>query len=234
MRPTNANGQYILLSLLSDGRLQYSTNIDSNNLVTLTTNSNQTVAPLSWNHIAVTRINGVLRIFINGTLSGSVNDDTRYLSQAFRFGHTAWTSTHYNVNNYVGYVDDIRIVNGIGIFINNFDKNNVTLTNVALTKNFNRDASWLSNISLRINNQGFLKTRRILGYEDGLDLVSSGNVLSLKDNLVYGPLSSLSIPSSGTHISFISKSENEYNQLIEYKNPSFDGKITQQFITNLK
>ena len=232
MRPTNANGQYVLLSLLSDGRLQYSTNIDSSNLVTLTTNSNQTVAPLSWNHIAVTRINGVLRIFINGTLSGSVNDNTRYLSQAFRFGHTAWTSTHYNVNNYVGYVDDIRIVNGIGIFSNNFDKNNVTLTNVSLTKNFNRDASWLSNISLRINSQGFLKTRRILGYEDGLDLVSSGNVLSLENSLVYKPLSSLSTPSSGTHVSFISKSENEYNQLIEYKNPSFDGKITQQFITN--
>lgn len=232
MRPTNANGAYVLLYLLSDGRLQYSTNLDSSNLITLTTSSTQLVSTLSWNHIAISRINGTLKIFINGVLAGSINDNTQYLSQAFRFGHTNWTSTHYNINNYVGYVDDIRIVNGIGIFNNNFDKNNVTLNNIALTKNFNRDSSWLSNISFRINNQGFLKTRKILGYEDGLDLTTSGNTLSIDSSkLVIKPNSSLENPSSGVYASFISKSENEYNQLIEYKNPSSDGKVTQQLLT---
>ncbi|NBP00505.1 MAG: hypothetical protein EBU90_10355 [Proteobacteria bacterium] len=233
MRPTNANGAYVLLYLLSDGRVQYSSNLDTNNIVTLTTSSTQVVSVLSWNHIAISRISGLLKIFINGVLAGSVNDSTEYLSQAFRFGHTNWTSTHYNINNYVGYVDDIRIVNGVGIFNSNFDKNNVTLTNVALTKNFNRDASWLSNISLRINNQGFLKTRKILGYENGLDLSTSGNTLSLNNSaLIYKPTNSLNAPSSGVYSSFISKSEDQYNQIIEYKNPSSNGRITQQLVTN--
>ncbi|NBP16441.1 hypothetical protein EBU95_18985, partial [bacterium] len=186
-----------------------------------------------WNHIAISRINGILKIFVNGYLVGSINDNTKYLSQAFRFGHTAWTSLHYNINNYVGYVDDIRIINGVGIFQNNFEKNNVSISNVAVTKNFNRDSSWVSNISFRINSEGFLKTRKILGYENELDISTRKNTLSFtNDSLLFKPALSSDNPSSGSFVSFISKKENEYNQLVEYKNPSFEGKITQQFLTN--
>lgn len=233
MRPTNANGNYVYLVLLSDGRLEYSVDTGGENHLTVTTDVENVVSALNWNHVALSRVDNVLKIFINGELAGTLNDTTSYLSQAFRFGHTAWTSTHYNVNNYVGYVDDIRIINGVGIFSNSFNEAAVTLTNVAVTSSFKRDSSWLSNISFRIDEDAFLKTKKIIGYNEGLEISSSNNSLVIDDDkLHFGPSDTKSLSSSGVYSSFVAKNEPQYEQVIEYKNPSFNGVVTQRFLTD--
>jgi hypothetical protein len=63
-----------------------------------------------WNHQALVRIGGTVKWYINGTQYGSAADTTSYNSTTFtRIGEYA---SYY----YDGYISNLRVVNGTGVY----------------------------------------------------------------------------------------------------------------------
>ena len=72
----------------------------------------------TWMHIAMSRVSGTLRAFVNGTLIGSVNATGVQFSCSsnFTLGKYAGAAGH----RFVGYLQDLRVYKGVGKYINNF------------------------------------------------------------------------------------------------------------------
>ena len=72
----------------------------------------------TWMHIAMSRVSGTLRVFVNGTLIGSVNTTGVQFSCSsnFTLGKYAGAAGH----RFVGYLQDLRVYKGVGKYINNF------------------------------------------------------------------------------------------------------------------
>ena len=72
----------------------------------------------TWMHIAMSRVSGTLRVFVNGTLIGSVNATGVQFSCSsnFTLGKYAGAAGH----RFVGYLQDLRVYKGVGKYINNF------------------------------------------------------------------------------------------------------------------
>ena len=71
----------------------------------------------AWHHVAVTRANGTLRAFVDGTQAGSNQTVTQNLSsgQKVAVGWNAQDSAFYT-----GYLQDVRITNGYARYTSNF------------------------------------------------------------------------------------------------------------------
>lgn len=74
-----------------------------------------TISINQWIFIAISRINGVIRQFVNGVLVGSSSDTTNYVFATNPQIGKAWDSNYWN-----GYIDDFRITMGVGRYLLNF------------------------------------------------------------------------------------------------------------------
>jgi hypothetical protein len=76
-----------------------------------------TITTNTWHHVALSRSAGVTRLFLNGVQEGSSYTDTNnYLTSQAWVGNTGAF-----VNGvWAGYVDDIRITQGVGRYTTNF------------------------------------------------------------------------------------------------------------------
>ena len=83
--------------------------------------------PLQWYHIAIVRnnvndtvskINSIFYIFINGTLDNSA------LTSVVTLNTNNFVITNstviYQIGNFIGFIDDIRVTNNISRYLNNF------------------------------------------------------------------------------------------------------------------
>jgi hypothetical protein len=74
----------------------------------------------SWQHIAVTRNGGIVRIFLNGVKQGS---DATFTSNLDSLGNNVWVGA-YNVTgwawNYNGYYHDLRVTKDVARYTANF------------------------------------------------------------------------------------------------------------------
>jgi len=86
----------------------------------------------SWAHIAVTRSGTSLRMFINGTLVvGPTNNSTSLnSSQGLYIGSLLFDTP---IQNYNGYLSNIRIVKGTAVYTSAFTPPTAPLTNIANT-----------------------------------------------------------------------------------------------------
>lgn len=66
-------------------------------------------------HVAVTRSDGMLRIFINGTLDGIVHDANNYGANGGLQIGRSHSSQYFN-----GYIDELRITKGVARYTANF------------------------------------------------------------------------------------------------------------------
>lgn len=77
----------------------------------------------TWNHVAVTREANVLNIFVNGILSNSRSDATGPQTQTVGtrtcIGASIQNDAGYR-HSLIGYVDDIRVTNGLARYTTNF------------------------------------------------------------------------------------------------------------------
>ncbi len=86
----------------------------------------------SWNHIAVVRISGVTKIYLNGAEVGSASDTTNYApSTSFTVTIGGSASAYYN--NFYGYMSNIRVVKGVGVYSSAFIPPTVPLTVISGT-----------------------------------------------------------------------------------------------------
>ena len=110
-RPYATNGVYTTLYVTSGNKLAFL--VSAADRITSTTN----VTTNTWHHAAVTRSGGVTKLFLNGVQEGSNYTDTNnYLTGAVCLGNTG--AVIYGV--WQGYLDDIRITQGVGRYTANF------------------------------------------------------------------------------------------------------------------
>jgi len=91
--------------------------------------STNTVTLNAWNHVAVTRQSGTVRIFINGVQGYSGTITTSYVSGTVRFG----TEADGTSNPFKGYISNYRSVSGTAVYTANFTPPAAPLTAVAGT-----------------------------------------------------------------------------------------------------
>jgi len=74
----------------------------------------------TWTHVAATRYNGIIRVFINGVLRATGSSDTS--TYDFGQGGTCVGASPWDGANgwYSGYIDDLRITKGIARYTSNF------------------------------------------------------------------------------------------------------------------
>ena len=79
--------------------------------------SSNAMTTSTWNHVAISRVSGVTRFFINGTVSTNTYADTNNYgtTKPLVIGATFAGGTAFN-----GYIDDIRISKGVGRYTTTF------------------------------------------------------------------------------------------------------------------
>lgn len=88
-----------------------------------------TVAINTWTHVALAKVSGNTRIFVNGTQVGSTYvDSNNYSARGVRIG--ADPNGNYALT---GYIDDVRISKGSGRYSSNFTAPTAVLPNDAYT-----------------------------------------------------------------------------------------------------
>ena len=73
-----------------------------------------------WQHIALTRANGAIRVFAGGTLCSYVANilpNYSFTGTGYSIGR-AWPSIY--TNSFNGYIDDLRITKGVARYTSNF------------------------------------------------------------------------------------------------------------------
>ena len=112
-RPNGVNGSYITLAY----------NNTPNNIFLYVNSAlistNVTPPVYAWYHLALCRSSGTSRIFLNGVQIGSATDSTAYGvgGNGLVIGGN---SIGLNSSWFPGYLSDIRIINGVGLYSSNF------------------------------------------------------------------------------------------------------------------
>ena len=112
-RPTNTNGDYFTLFLNSIGQPIYFKN-----------NTNRITGPIllinTWYHLAICRIDGIVKMFVNGTqVTTTYSDTSSYGSNSLApiIGGSSYTP---GSNLFVGYIDELRVT-GAARYSTSFD-----------------------------------------------------------------------------------------------------------------
>jgi len=93
--------------------------------------STATVSINTWSHIALSRTNGLTKLFVNGSQSGSTYTD------ANDYGTTkplVIGSTYATASNYVGSISNIRVVKGVSVYTGAFTTTHSPLTDIEGTQ----------------------------------------------------------------------------------------------------
>ena len=107
----------------------------------------------AWQHIALSRVSGTLRLFVNGTQAGSIGTGAAFTGQQVWIGDNNAPSFDYFV---IGYMSDVRIVNGTGLYTTAFTPPTAPLTAIANT-------SFLANFT----NAGIIDNAEVNNIETG-------------------------------------------------------------------
>lgn len=112
MRPASTNGAYAALSTSSGGDLYYYVN--SSTRITGTS----VLSTVTWNKVAISRVGGTTRMFVNGSQVGSSwTDSTNYLQSRFVLGAS---SNSLGSDPWTGWIDELRITNGVGRYSSSY------------------------------------------------------------------------------------------------------------------
>ena len=82
-------------------------------------NNNVGLQSETWMHIAMSRVSGTLRVFVNGTLIGSKNTTSVLFNCSSNFTLGAYAGSS-NPHKFVGYLQDFRVYKGVGKYVDNF------------------------------------------------------------------------------------------------------------------
>jgi len=112
-RPNSSAGVYPTLYINSSSSITYYTN-GSDRI------SGASAVINTWQHIALVRASGTTKLYINGTQSGSTYTDANtYLNGASR-PIIGVDGGNTSLQNYAGYIDDLRITKGVARYTANF------------------------------------------------------------------------------------------------------------------
>ena len=90
-----------------------------------------------WYHIAVVRVAGIVKLYVNGTQAGSTWSSTGTFNGAVYVSAEYNAGTAYSDTN--GYIDDFRITNGVGRYPYNFTPPTAEFPNIGGTVTLTAD-----------------------------------------------------------------------------------------------
>ena len=132
MYMTSTTGSPVLIDQFnSPSGWQLYTN-SSQNVIFYTPNTNQTTTTFSlntWNHIAISRNSNTLKIYINGVQGYSGTDSTNLTANNALFVGAQHVPNSY----FAGYISNVRIVKGTGLYPSAFTPSTTPLTAVSGT-----------------------------------------------------------------------------------------------------
>ena len=98
---------------LSSSSVVWQSARDTTNLYVISATS---ILNTQWHHVAVCRANGINRLFFDGVVATAVADTTNYSGSA----GSLYIGRDSVSNDFLGYLDDLRITKGIARYIANF------------------------------------------------------------------------------------------------------------------
>jgi hypothetical protein len=100
------------------------------NLSTAITATSTTILANQWQHIALTRGSNTIRMFVNGTMDATTatRTGTYYSTDAM------YVAASQVVERFVGYMSNMRILNGTALYTSNFTPPTAALTPVTNTQ----------------------------------------------------------------------------------------------------
>ena len=107
----------------------------------------------TWHHMAVCRISGTVKMYMNGKLTATETDTHSSSSEKVWFGRYGGGVSY----QYTGYVSDLRIVKGTGVYTSNFTPPTqplTAITNTVLLTCTNKNDIWDVANGKRINRIG--------------------------------------------------------------------------------
>lgn len=122
-------GWFFAFGAVSSGKLSWSYSAFS------VTEATASVVANNWNHVAYSRSSGTGRLFVNGVLANSAADSNNYANN----NGTAYIASRYDVNatvnpsTFPGYISNLRMVKGNGLYTANFTPPTSALTAISGT-----------------------------------------------------------------------------------------------------
>ena len=162
----------------------------------------------SWYHLAVTRSAGVVYFFIDGLLIGSSADtDVISIPDATYVASVGYCSSDYYGYKFYGYIDEIRVTNGIARYTGSFPAPTQAFPNAgpAIATD-----PYFANVSL------LLKTNGIAGSTTFIDVSPINNTF----NVYPSAITSTGVSHSGT--SSVALSSSGYLDLVNSNISAFD------------
>lgn len=99
-----------------------------------------------WYHVALSRVSGSTKLFVNGTQAGSTYADANDYNQGIpTIGHNA--SAGGGDNSFPGYISNFRIIKGTGLYTTTFTPSTIPLTAVSGTSLLTCQSNILSDAS---------------------------------------------------------------------------------------
>ena len=115
------------LYMNSSNAFQYSIGNTSTGSGTFLATSSQTVPLNTWTHVAVSRSSAYTRLFINGVQSAQGSDTNNWGSSTIRIGDDS-------AFNLTGFISNLRVVKGVGLYTAAFTPSTIPLTAVTNTQ----------------------------------------------------------------------------------------------------
>jgi len=131
---TNSSGTYTVYDSRALGANDLSPTLYLNsNAITFFTNGSDringgTLTNATWNHIALVRVGTVTKLYLNGTQTGSSYTDTNnYINTSGR-PFIGGGSVVVGQNPLNGYLTNVRVVKGVGVYTGTFTPSSTPLT----------------------------------------------------------------------------------------------------------
>ena len=141
-----------------------------------------------WYHVAISRVSGTTRLFVNGSQSGSdYSDSTSYVQGGTLYIGKRYTGTALHP---IGYLNNYRIVNGTGVYNTAFTPPTesltaITNTGMLLTASPNvYNAAGLSN-SIKLYGNAQSSTAQTKNASSSIHVDGSGDYATIEDNPVF-------------------------------------------------
>jgi hypothetical protein len=128
---TNTTRSWYLRLDITTGLISFLWYVDGTTAITLTSSAGPTLN--TWSHIAVTRTSGTTRIFLNGVQVASASTQSGAMYSNVSAVPTIGREAGFNGSYFIGYISNVRIVNGAAVYTNNFTPPTAPLTAITNT-----------------------------------------------------------------------------------------------------